>query len=76
MRHKIKTAACMALLLSSVMLIEASAAQPQVTYDETLYVNLDSYGKAIKSSIVKSYGFKQQYPDYGLRQIQPNSKHD
>ena len=29
----------MALLLSSVMLIEASAAQPQVTYDETLYVN-------------------------------------
>ena len=67
MRHKIKTAACMALLLSSVILIEASAAQPQVTYDETLYVNLDSYGKAIKSSIVKSYGLNSntQITDYG-----------
>lgn len=67
MRHKIKTAACMALLLSSVMLIEASAAPPQVTYDETLYVNLDSYGKAIKSSIVKSYGLNSntQITDYG-----------
>ncbi len=57
----------MALLLSSVMLIETSAAQPQVTYDETLYVNLDSYGKAIKSSIVKSYGLNSntQITDYG-----------
>lgn len=67
MRHKIKTAACMALLLSSVMLIEASAAQRRLHYDETLYVNIDSYGKAIKSSIVKSYGLNSntQITDYG-----------
>ncbi len=67
MKYKIRKTACTALLLAFAMSVEAFAAPPQVTYDETLYVNLDSYGKATKSSIVKSYGLNSntQITDYG-----------
>ena len=37
------------------MTAEVFAAPPAVTYDETLYVNMDSYGSPTKTSIVKNY---------------------
>ena len=37
------------------MTAEVFAAPPAVTYDETLYVNMDRYGSPTKTSIVKNY---------------------
>ena len=42
-------------------------AQPSVDVDETMYVNLDYYGKTSKVNVVKSCNFNgnTEYTDYG-----------
>ena len=54
MNYKKRLLSCTAILLSMAMTAEVFAAPPAVTYDETLYVNMDSYGSPTKTSIVKN----------------------
>lgn len=56
-----------AITLSQAVLFPAAAAEPAVSVDETMYVNLDPYGRQQTVNIVKGVttnGVKQ-YTDYG-----------
>ena len=56
MRNK-KRVICLALTLAiSINLIQASVySAPVINYDETMYVNMDYYGKNLNTSVVKAY---------------------
>ena len=44
-------------------------AQPSVDVDETMYVNLDYYGRVDKINVVKGVGLNGQTEFYGLRNL-------
>ena len=56
MRNK-KGVICLALTLAiSINLIQTSVySAPVINYDETMYVNMDYYGKNLNTSVVKAY---------------------
>lgn len=68
MRHRRITASCMAAVtLSMSICTPVKAAPPQVQVDETMYVNLDYYGRETQINVVKgcSTNGVTNYTDYG-----------
>ncbi len=69
MRHRRKTAVLMvAVTLSMSVASPVRAAAPRVQVDETMYVNMDYYGKTTTVNVVKgcSTNGVEQYTDYGV----------
>lgn len=60
-------AALTALTLAQAALFPAMAAEPKVTVDETMYVNLDAYGRKTAVNVVKGVGTNgvKSFTDYG-----------
>lgn len=68
MNHKRVTASCMAaVIISTNLFMPVKAAAPRVQVDETMYVNMDYYGKTTDINVVKGCNTNgiTQYTDYG-----------
>lgn len=78
-KQKRIAASCMAaVLLSTNLTMPVKAAAPQVQVDETMYVNVDYYGKKSKINVVKgcSTNGVVQYTDYGVYDKVVNMSND
>lgn len=68
-RCTFKRIACLAgaIITTLSMLTPASAAEPDVDVDESVYINLDYYGRVTDTSIVKGCDLngKTEFTDYG-----------